>query len=217
MQIVDKSYFQSQNFLNIPLSTAVPSGSVVPSNSGYLDLLCIKVEKEVLLRALGVVLFKQKEALTLTSIDLAENERWKKLIEGEDYDTDKKWNGLKYAYSLIAYRVFEEFTIDTNIRLSTVGAEQVNAENANNATPAYLIATANQNFMKEYQGENFNQNYNGYGHSYGYNFSERFIDFYDSEVERSLYAYLIDKKADFPEWDETKFRFYDETKNSFGL
>ena len=108
MQIVNKSYFQSQNFLNIPLSTATPSGSVSPSNSGYLDMLCIKIEKEILLRALGLVLYTEKEALTDVTIEEAANLRWKKLIEGEDYDTTKKWNGLKYAYSLIAYRVFEE-------------------------------------------------------------------------------------------------------------
>jgi hypothetical protein len=222
MQIVNRSYFQKQNFLNIPLATPVPYGIEVPSNQGYLDMACIRVEREVLLRALGVTLWKQKEALTADTIQLPENLRWLRLIEGEEYrnseneqDDELKWNGLKYDYSLIAYRVFEEFTTDTNIRLTATGASQVDSENAVKATPMYLISTANNNFIKEYQGETFNTGY-GRGYNNIYGFSEEFLDYFDSEVERCLYAYLVDKKADFPEWDYTKFRFYD-TKNSFGL
>jgi hypothetical protein len=214
MQIVSTRYFQNANFLNIPLATPTPYGIEEPSNQGYLDILCVKIEKEILLRALGLVLWKQKEGLTEETIELPENARWKKLIAGDEYENQTKlWNGLDNEYSLIAYKVFEEFTTATNIRLGATGAVQVDSENATKATPMYLIATANQNFIKEYQGETFNADF-AYGNHY--NFSEEFIDYFDSEVERCLYAYLVDKKSDFPEWDYTKFKFYD-TKNSFGL
>lgn len=198
MQIIDKSYFQKQNFLNIPMSMDAPSGTVTPSNVAYLDLLCQKVEKDILLNALGLELWTEKEALSGTL-----SGRWKDLIEGVSYD-GKVWNGLQYDYSLLAYRVYEVYNTDTAIRLSAIGAEKVNPENATNATPAYLISTANQSFIKQYQG-NPCPIIDGI-----------FIDWYDNGLEKSLYTYLWDKKADFPEWNPDTFRFY-ETINSFGI
>jgi len=206
MQIVDKSYFNNQNYINIPLSVNDPSGSVAPSNATALDNLCIKVEREILLNALGLELYNEFKALTLITIEDIGNERWKKFVQGEEYD-GKVWLGLNYDDSLIAWKVFEQFVSDTNRRLSATGVTSVNAENATNQTPAYLIATANQTFTKQYQGEFLDSPIiNGC-----------FIDWYGcTEIEKSLYGYLMDRQVEFPEWDLTKFRIY-ETKNTFGL
>ena len=81
MQIVDKSYFNNQNYINIPLSVNDPSGSVAPSNATALDNLCIKVEREILLNALGLELYNEFKALTLITIEDIGNERWKKRSE----------------------------------------------------------------------------------------------------------------------------------------
>lgn len=207
MQIVDKSYFQKENYLFIPLSVADPSGSPTPDNATEIDNLCIQIERDILLNALGLTLYNELYALDETTIDLPANLRWKKLVEGEEYD-EKVWNGLKYDYSLIAYRVFEQFNIETTIRLSATGAKQVQGENAMQKTPKYLISTANQRFIKQYQGD--------YLHSPIV--TGNFIDWFGcgDEIEKSLYSYLIDKKADFPEWKQENFRVY-ETQNSFGL
>ena len=203
MQIVDKSYFNKQNQLHIPLAVVEPN---TPNNATELDLLCVKIEKEILLNALGLTLYNELKALTDVTIELPENVRWKKLVQGEEYD-EKVWLGLDNDDSLIANYIFQQFTTDTNIRLSATGATKVNAENATNQTPAYLIAGAHQNFIKQYQGEYLIDPI----------CYDNFIDWYGCNgIEKSLYGYLMDKREVFPEWDNTKFKVY-ETKNSFGI
>ena len=202
MQIVNKTYFDKGNFLHIPLAVNEPSGLNV-TNSNELDSLCIDVEKEILLNALGYELYTEMFALTDVTIEDSENERWKKLIQG-----DELWLGLDNDNSLIAYRIFEQFTTETNIRLSATGATKVNAENATNQTPAYLITTANNRFIKQYQGDYLIDPI----------VIGNFTDWMgcNQGIEKSLYGYLVEKKADFPEWDLSKFRVY-ETKNTFGI
>lgn len=202
MQIVNKTYFDKGNFLHIPLAVNEPSGLNV-TNSNELDSLCVDVEKEILLNALGYGLYTEMFALTDATIENPENERWKKLIQG-----DELWIGLDNDNSLIAYRIFEQFTTGTNIRLSATGATKVNAENATNQTPAYLITTANNRFIKQYQGDYLIDPI----------VIGNFTDWMgcNQGIEKSLYGYLVEKKADFPEWDLSKFRVY-ETKNTFGI
>lgn len=207
MQIVTKSYFQKENYLFIPLSVADPSGSVTPNNATEIDNLCVSIERDILLNALGLTLYNEFYALDNTTIELPENLRWKKLLEGDEYD-EKVWKGLKYDYSLIAYRVFEQFNIETAIRLSATGAKQVQGENATQQTPKYLIATANQRFIKQYQGD----------YLYTPIVIDNFTDWFGcgDEIEKSLFGYLTDKQVDFPEWKQSSFKVY-ETQNSFGI
>ena len=47
MQIVNKSYFQKENYLFIPLSVVAPSGSDTPDNVTEIDYLCINIEKDI--------------------------------------------------------------------------------------------------------------------------------------------------------------------------
>jgi len=203
MQIVDKSYFQNENYLFIPLSVVDPSST--PNNATELDNLCLQIEREILLNALGLTLYN--ELKSITDLELPENIRWKKLVEGDEYD-GKFWVGLDNDYSLIAYRIFEQFNIETAIRLSATGAKQVQGENAIQQTPKYLIATANQKFIKLYQGDYLKEPI----------VYENFIDWFGcaDDIEKSLFGYLIDKQVDFPEWEQSKFKVY-ETQNSFGL
>lgn len=205
MQIISTSYFDKQNVLYIPLAMADPNS--VPSQESDLQATCKRVEEEVLVNALQLPLYNALQ----TAFDNLEdplNLRFKKLVNGEQYD-DKIWKGLDYEYSLIAQRVYEIFNTENNIRLSAIGAVKANPENANLATPVYLIANANQQFIKQYQGE-----YRLEPILYG----EHFIDWYfhTEPVFKSLLGYLQDKKLDFPEWDIMKFRPY-QKKNSFGI
>ena len=148
MQIVDKSYFNNQNYIHIPLAVVDPSAT--PNNATELDYLCIKLEREILLNALGLSLYNEIKAIT--DIDLPENAKFKKLIQGDKYD-GKIWLGLDNDDSLIANYIYQDFVTQTDIRLSATGAKKVNAENATTQTPKYLIAGAHQNFIKQYQGE----------------------------------------------------------------
>jgi len=202
MQIVDKSYFNNQNYIHIPLAVADPSAT--PNNATELDFMCVKLEREILLNALGLSLYNEIKAIT--DIDLPENAKFKKLIQGDEYD-GKIWLGLDNDDSLIANYIYQEFVTQTDIRLSATGAKKVNAENATNQTPKYLIAGAHQNFIKQYQGECLTTPF----------IDNNFIDWYGcNNVEKSLYGYLMDKQADFTNWKPENFKIY-ETKNSFGI
>lgn len=202
MQIVDKSYFNNQNYIHIPLAVVDPSAT--PNNATELDYLCIKLEREILLNAFGLSLYNEIKAIN--DIDLPENAKFKKLIQGDEYD-GKIWLGLDNDDSLIANYIYQEFVTQTDIRLSATGAKKVNAENATTQTPKYLIAGAHQKFIKQYQGDYLTTPY----------IEGNFIDWYGcNNVEKSLYGYLIDKKADFTNWLPENFKIY-ETKNSFGI
>jgi hypothetical protein len=205
MQIIDQSFFINKNYLHIPLAVQDPSGSA-SDNQGELDFLCTKIEKEILLNALGLTLYNELQ-IALDDINNVTNAKWNKLVYGDEYD-DKVWSGLANENSLIACRVFEIFTTETAIRLSTTGGKVANPENASNATPMYLIANANNSFIKQYQGDYLI-------HPLDY---DNVIDWLgcNTNIERSLYSYLIDKQLDFPTWNPAYFAVY-ETKNSFGI
>jgi len=200
MQIVNNTYFQNQNYIHIPLAVADPSST--PNNGNELDYLCAKLEREILLNALGLSLYNEIKAITdINSAD----EKFKKLIQGDEYD-GKIWLGLDHDDSLIANYIYQEFVTQTDIRLSATGAKKVNPENATTQTPKYLIAGAHQKFIKQYQGEFLQEPY----------ISDNFVDWYCNNAEKSLYGYLMDKQADFTNWKPEYFKVY-ETKNSFGI
>lgn len=210
-QIIDISYFQKANGLNIPLAKEFIVGNPsleTPNQSAALTYLCEKVEKSILLNALGLATYNELQ-LALADINNPLYASYKKLVKGDEYD-GKIWNGLDYDYSLIAWKIYQEFLFDTNEQLSGVGNVQVNPQGANLVTPAYKLAGANANFLKQYQGGYLNE-------PIIYNDGE-FIDWLgcDNELEVSLYRYLVDKATDFPNVDIAKFKVY-ESLNSFGI
>ena len=152
-QIVNSTYFQKANELNIPLSvpfiTANPALET-PNEKAFLDELCVKIEKELLINALGLATYNTLQ-LALADIDNPLYASYKKLVQGDEYD-DKVWNGLNYDYSLIAYRILEQFLVQSNERLTGVGNTQGNPEKSVLISPKYKIANANANFIKQYQG-----------------------------------------------------------------
>jgi hypothetical protein len=209
-QIVTKEYFNKNNGLYIPLSVVNPTtitSQTTPNNSVALDELCVEIEKKLLLKALGLTLYNE---LQVALLDLPSNPIWQKLVDGDEYD-GKIWQGLKYNYSLIAYRIYEQYLTLNNEYLSAIGTVKVDAENAKNVVPNYKIANANQSFIKQYQGD---ADING---TYYIKDGVTVIDYLgnNNEVEVSMFKYLTDKKDDF-NWDSNYFRIY-ETKNSFDL
>ena len=209
--IIDKTYFQNANELNIPLAkefiVANPALET-PNSSDYLTSLCEKIEKSILVNALGLQTYNTLQ-LALADIDNPLYASYKKLVQGDEYD-NKIWIGLDNEYSLIAWRIFEQFLFTTNEQLSGIGAVNVNPQGASLVTPAYKIASANANFLQGYQ--------NGFLHfPMIYNDGE-FIDWYgcSTDVNVSLYQYLNDKATDFPNVDLQNFKIY-ESQNSFGI
>ena len=208
-QIVNKSYFNKQNILYIPLSSEAPLPSAVtstPNDGTYIDALCIEIEKTILVNALGLTTYNELQ-LALADIDNPLNASYKKLVNGDEYD-GKIWVGLKYDLSLIANAVWIEYVMQKNTNLSAVGNSQVNLEKGTLVTPMYKIANASAGFIKQYQGE----------YLYEPIVIGNFIDWQgcNDSVEVSLYRYLSDKKTDFPNVDLNKFKFYEQI-NSFGI
>jgi hypothetical protein len=213
MSIITISHFQKANELYIPLSVAVPtsnSSNATPNNNAYLQALIDKDEKIVLINALGLATYNTLQLAISDNFVNPIYASYEKLVKGDEYD-DKIWNGLDYDYSLLAFKVFEEFTTETNKRLSAVGTVEVNPQGATLQTPAYKIASANNSFLKQYQDGYLNEPiiYDG----------GLFIDWFGQtdNVFVSLYRYLVDKKADFVDWSEEKFRPSNDFKNSFGI
>jgi hypothetical protein len=209
-QIVTKDYFNKNNGLYIPLSVVNPTtinSQATPNNSTALDALCVKIEKKILLNALGLTLYKELQTalLNLTTA----NQKWQDLVNGVDYG-EKQWIGLKHNYSLIAWSIYENYLTENNEYLSAIGTVKVDAENANNVVPNYKIANANQSFIEQYQGD---VSIDG---RYYIIDGITFVDYLSNdEIEVSLFKYLTDKKDDFT-WTAKLFKIY-ETKNSFDL
>jgi len=210
-QIVTITYFQNPNELNIPLGVAQAVANptlATPNSASALTSLCVKIEKSILLNALGLATYNTLQ-LALADINNPLYASYKKLVQGDSYD-GKVWQGLNYEYSLIAYRIFEQYITETNEHLTGVGNTQGKPEKATLVSPKYKIANANQQFIEKYQGGFLD-------YPFVYNDGE-FIDWFGNQetVEISLYQYLLDKKADFADFDIEKFKTY-ETKNSFGI
>ena len=208
-QIVNKSYFNKQNILYIPLASEAPLPSAVtstPNDGTYIDALCIEIEKTILVNALGLTTYNELQ-LALADIDNPLYASYKKMVNGDEYD-GKIWVGLKYDLSLIANAVWIEYVMQKNTNLSAVGNSQVNLEKGTLVTPMYKIANASASFIKQYQGEYLDDPI----------VIGNFIDWQGclDGVEVSLYRYLSDKKTDFPNVDLNKFKFYEQI-NSFGI
>jgi hypothetical protein len=210
-QIVNKSYFNKQNILYIPLASEAPLPSAVtstPNDGTYIDNLCIEIEKTILVNALGLTTYNELQLAIADEFTNPLYASYDKLVNGDEYD-GKIWVGLKHDLNLIAQVVWIEYVMQKNTNLSAVGNSQVNLEKGTLVTPMYKIANASVNFIKQYQGEILEQPiiYDNY--------------FYDwqgcnDSVEVSLYRYLSDKKADFANVDLNKFKFYEQI-NSFGI
>jgi hypothetical protein len=203
------SKFQQANELNIPLAsqTIVANPTLnTPNNVAYLTELITTTEKSILLNAFGVAMYNELQ-LALADINNPLYASYKKLVQGETYN-DKVWVGLDNNHSLIAYRIFEEYMTQTSVALVQNGNVQLNPEKASLVSPSYKIANANQKFIKQYQG----------GYLKEPIVYDNFIDWFGQgdELNVSLYAYLVDKKEDFPLLKLDNFKVYEE-KNSFGI
>ena len=213
MSICTISHFQQANELNIPLSVANPvsnASASTPNNVAYLTNLISVVEKNILLNALGLATYNTLQLAISDDFTNPIYASYEKLVKGDEYD-GKIWVGLEYDYSLIAYKVFEEFTTQTASRLSAIGATTVNPQGAQLVSPKYIIANANAKFIKQYQ--------NGYLNEPIISDDGVFIDWFGTQddLNVSMYRYLVDKKADFVDWSEEKFRPSEDFKNSFGI
>lgn len=208
-QIITSSNFNKANELNIPLAADFISDNPslqTPSAKAFLDNLCIKFEKELLVNALGLVQYNTLQ-LALADIDNPTYAKYKKLVQGDEYD-GKIWIGLNNDYSPIAWLVLQQFLIAQSQQLTGIGVVNVQPEKAQLVSPKYRISLANAAFIKSYQL--------GYLEYPIISHDGMFIDWYGcpSDIAQvSLYKYLVDKQADF---NIDFFKPY-QTHNSAGI
>ena len=109
-QIVDKSYFNKQNILYIPLSSEAPIPIAVtstPNDGTYIDNLCIEIEKTILVNALGLTTYNELQ-LALADIDNPLNASYKKSLKGNNIELAKQRNvagEMRASMGAITYAV----------------------------------------------------------------------------------------------------------------
>lgn len=214
--ITDSKWFNKQNDLYIPIAVESPSSydnQASPDNEAALNDLCKEVERELLLNALGLTVYNELQAaIALPGYpDSAwtADQKWKDIVNGCEYD-GKVWDGLNSDKSFIAYAVYALFLTKNSDFYSPIGVVKPEAENSKRSTPVYKIASAQQAFIRKYQG--------GYLHhpNVSYQNGVTFTDYYgqNDDVSVSLYRFLSDNTSVYG-WNG-RFKAY-ETKNSWGI
>lgn len=211
MSIITLDHFKKANTLYIPLATSYPvanASATPPNDSQAVTKLIAKVERDVLLNALGLEAYNEL-ILALSDIDNPTNAKWKNLVQGEEYD-GKAWYGLDGDYSLLAYQVKAEYLFLNAQNLQGIGVVEPKVEKGTFASPQHEIANMSTKFVELYQGGYLNEPIvyeNGFVDWFGCN---------NNITEPSLYQYLYDKRADFTNVDLYKFKVY-VPFNSFGV
>ena len=199
--LINSSYFQKGD-LYIPNNTDINVGDVGITNQTDLDFYIVEYERELLLNALGIVLYEEYLA-ALQNLNQAPK-RWTDLIDGVTYTNPssvvKRWEGLRGAnkQSLVASFVYTKYLRNYNETFATTGVVRNDSKNATNydATPKYIKAY--NKFLRQYQADNLPNPI-----TYVNRFGTNGLDWYGSEdTTVSLYQFLTDsnnEKSIFPD------------------
>ena len=118
-----------------------------PEVEDHINSVVDRVQRNVLLEALGHTLYAELYA----NYDTAVNDKWKKLVEGDDYtvevageDYTIHWNGLKNSekLSMLAYFAYWEIMKELTQSASGIGLVNSKAENADKIDPRYKMTKA---------------------------------------------------------------------------
>ena len=215
--IIDASYFE-KGILYIPNNKDVnvsPEGS--PTNQSDLDFFITQYERELLLNALGIVLYDELQ-IALTDIDNSE-QKWQDLVNGKTYTNSqgvaKRWDGLKgfNNQSVIAFYIYVEYLRNYNETFSTAGVVKNDSKNATNDNGTTKYIAARLKFIELYQSQNEVQ-----PRTYINGLGTTGIDWFESEKATvSLYEYLLDSNnEDETAFPNLRFKFY-HVGNSLGI
>lgn len=212
MSIITLQHFKKPNELNIPLAESYPvanASAVPPSDVDAIEYLIDKVEREVLLGALGATAYNEL-LLALPDLDNPVNAKWKALVEGQTYGDGKVWTGLDNDYSLLAFKVKCDYLFQNAQSVSGIGVTESKPEKGVRISPQQTIANMSLNFTTKYQGVYMNE-------PVIYN-NGQFIDWFGCAYspEVSLYEFLFDNRTTYTTVDLQKFRFF-TPYNSFGI
>ena len=199
--LINSSYFQKGD-LYIPNNTDINVGDVGITNQTDLDFYIVEYERELLINALGIVLYEEY-LVALQNLNQAD-QKWTDLIDGKTYvnpsNVTKRWEGLRGAnkQSLVACYVYTQYLRNYNETFATTGVVRNDSKNATNydATPKYIKAY--NKFLRQYQADNLPNPI-----TYVNRFGTNGLDWYGSEdTTVSLYQFLTDsnsEKSIFPD------------------
>jgi len=212
MYLIDEANFTRE--ISVPNISSSQSG-----NAERLALYGDEKPRLLLQMALGSVLFDDLDAnVTSGVLDVGAPQKWKDLVDGVTYDTDKVWRGLNYEQgsfkvSLLAYFTFWHWFND-NVVLGGTGNEvQVQSKNANNVnSTSYQVQIWNK-FLEMYQGtEDF-----GCLPKLSYVNGATFVDYWGG-IENSNYVSLLQFLRDNPtDYPNSQLFAFTGTSNSNSL
>ena len=184
--ITDASYFEKGE-LFLPNANDGNVGSFIEGN---LDMTIKRYERQLLIGALGIDVYK--ELVTVYPSISTAAQKWKDLVNGVDYSIGQysyHWEGLKgqNKEGVIAHYVYCQYLKQDEIEYSTTGMARNAVANATSARYIEKYVSAWSNFREKYQGEQF--------------------------YERSLLQFLRDNE---PDWPFTDYRTYGAV-NRFGI
>ena len=220
MALIDTTYFQAGiTFIpnNNNVNVEIPG---VPSSGSDLQLFIDIHERELLINALGIVLYEEYESNPSET-------RWQELINGKTYEVNSnsyRWDGLlgSNKQSLIAFYVFCEYLRNNQSVYTTTGVVLPSAANSMDVDPTEKYMSCYTSFIKSYQG-----NYGYYNGCFDYNNPRVIVNCsgmvgldYSRKSNDSfvnMYQYMTDQNTlDANTFPDFKFKFY-QMHNSWGL
>lgn len=222
--LIDNTYFQ-QGELYIPNSRDMNASVTGGTNVAKIQVFIDRYERDLLINALGVVLYNQlKTILDADTLNDVGNEKWEKLVNGEDYTLDGKtyrFDGLLgfSQQSFVASYVYCRYLKDNDATYTTVGTVRDTAKNATSVSAAPKYVGVWNSFIEKYQGNHGNQAFLDDPVIIRNTVGEIGLDWFAGEegIFRSMYQYMTDKnEVDETNFPDFQFTFYHD-KNSLGI
>lgn len=219
--LINQTYFIGDLF--VP-NTGANTSAVVSGNKDF-DYYIDQYEPEILIRGLGIQLYKEllsnvdtdPESPTYGDLLPGADQKWSNLLEGTDYG-DKTWRGLRFEagtkkMSLMAYYVYYKYWEKRYYQRSTLGVIQADMENGDNIGPSFTMEDAWRT-MHEWYGTGSKCSCAPWDFQYirripGYFSKSR--EYKATYVD--MFTFLHDNSADYANWRFTHL----ENKNRFGL
>ena len=210
--IITSDFFVGSVFLSESI-TNTPIGGVVSGNN-KLQSFIEEYEAEALKKCLGLTLYKAFSGqIENNTVKANADQKWKDLFNGKTYQVggaEAYWQGLVFTsenlkQSLLAYYIYSHFILDDNV--TAMGVVKESPKNGVNIDPHPKAVRAYRKFydlaIGSFSMPTIIRNSFGLG-----------IDYSSvNSGTKSLYQFLNDNKATYPEWQPTYF----ENQNQMGL
>lgn len=215
--LINPTYFQSGNLFISNNSNLNAEISGVPNSGSEIQLFIDIHERELLINALGIILYEQYESNSSET-------KWQELINGKTYtinEVGKRWDGLlgSNKQSLIAFYIYCQYLRNDQSTYTTTGVVKAKAANSEIVNPTEKYMYAFNQFITRYQG-NHDQDCRLNSPNIIINCSGMVgLDYYKQSKGSfvDMYTYMTDQNTIDPTtFPDFQFKFY-KRENSWGL